>query len=61
MSEVDTTDDEASSREPVEYVSETLDFEPGMEEFSNVFARFQLPDENSTVGLSYTVVYYAYS
>lgn len=37
----------------VEYVSEPLDVPAsGIEEFSNVFARFQLPSEESTVRLS---------
>jgi hypothetical protein len=48
MSEVETTDDE-STQGPVEYVPEALDLQPGMEAFSDVFARFQLPSEGDVV------------
>lgn len=33
----------------VEYVPEALDVQPGMEAFSDVFARFQLPSESEAV------------
>lgn len=33
----------------VEYVPEALDVQPGMEAFSDVFARFQLPSESDAV------------
>ena len=42
----------------VEYVPESLDVnDPALEAFSNVFARFQLPQEIKTVGLILLISY----
>ncbi|KAG8932158.1 hypothetical protein FRC02_001575 [Tulasnella sp. 418] len=48
VSGMETTDDEGLSDAHVEYVTETLDFQAGMEAFSDVFARFKLPADSGT-------------
>ena len=46
----DWMEDAADGPQNVEYVSEQLDVkDPSLEAFSNVFARFQLPPETTTV------------
>ena len=43
------TEDESGAESTVEYVAEALEVQPGMEAFSDVFARFQLPSESESV------------
>lgn len=50
ISEMGETDDEGEDS-TVEYVTEALDVQPGLEAFSDVFARFQLPSESDAVRL----------
>lgn len=48
LSEIDATDDEGGDPN-IEYVTEALDVQPGLEAFSDVFARFQLRSEGDAV------------
>lgn len=52
VSEVGGETDDEGGEPNVEYVTEALDVEPGLEAFSNVFARFQLQSEGDAVSRS---------
>lgn len=50
-------DVDGQSDADVEYVSEAIDVKaPGLEAFSNVFARFQAPESSTVVRRIFTIV-----